>query len=209
MNSENFILLDHPLIKKDMTIMRCAASDAEVFRGALLRISRILAIEITRNVKLKETEIDTPLERTAGHIIDCQVVLAPVLRAGLGMVNGFLDVIPDSKVGHIGLKRDEETLRPVYYYYKTPPDLEKAKIIVLDPMLATGGSASEALNYLKESKAKDIILACLVAAPEGLNRVMLEHPDVKIYCAALDRQLNTKGYILPGLGDAGDRIFGT
>jgi uracil phosphoribosyltransferase len=209
MISENLIQVDHPLIKKDMTILRCAATDAEIFRGALLRISRILAIEITKDLKLKETEVDTPLEKTLGHILASQVVLAPVLRAGLGMVNGFLEVIPDSKVGHIGLKRDEETLRPVYYYYKTPSDISGSIIIVLDPMLATGGSAAEALNYLKESGARDIVLACLVAAPEGVKRVNSEHPDVKIFTAALDRQLNTRGYILPGLGDAGDRIFGT
>jgi uracil phosphoribosyltransferase len=209
MISENFIIIDHPLIKKDVAILRCAETDPEMFRGALLRISRILAFEITRDIELKETEVVTPLETTKGHVLASQIVLAPVLRAGLGMVNGFQEVVPDSKVGHIGLKRDEETLRPVYYYYKTPPDLENAKIIVLDPMLATGGSASEALNYLKESGAKDIVLACLVAAPEGVKRVTSEHPDVRIFTAALDRQLNTKGYILPGLGDAGDRIFGT
>jgi uracil phosphoribosyltransferase len=209
MISENLIIIDHPLIKKDVAILRCAETDPEMFRGALLRISRILAFEITRDIELKETEVVTPLETTKGHVLASQIVLAPVLRAGLGMVNGFQEVVPDSKVGHIGLKRDEETLRPVYYYYKTPPDLENAKIIVLDPMLATGGSASEALNYLKESGAKDIVLACLVAAPEGVKRVTSEHPDVRIFTAALDRQLNTKGYILPGLGDAGDRIFGT
>jgi uracil phosphoribosyltransferase len=209
MLSQNLIIVDHPLIKKDMTILRCSSTDPEIFRGALLRISRILAVEITKGLKLQEIEVDTPLEKTTGHKLDLQIVLAPVLRAGLGMVNAFLEVIPDSKVGHIGLKRDEETLKPVYYYYKTPPTLSAAKIIVLDPMLATGGSASEALNYLKESGAKDIVLACLVAAPEGIKRFFTEHKDVKIYTAALDRQLNTRGYILPGLGDAGDRIFGT
>jgi uracil phosphoribosyltransferase len=209
MLSENLLIIDHPLIKKDMTILRCVTTDSEIFRGALLRISRILAIEITRNLNLKIIEVETPLEKTVGHELASRVVLAPVLRAGLGMISGFLEVIPDSKVGHIGLKRDEETLKPVYYYYKTPPELADAKIIVLDPMLATGGSASEALNYLKESGAKDIVLACLVAAPEGVKRVTAEHPDVNIFTAALDRQLNTKGYILPGLGDAGDRIFGT
>jgi uracil phosphoribosyltransferase len=209
MISQNFKVIDHPLIKRDMTVLRCLTTNAEDFRGSLLRISRILAVEISRIFRVKEVEVDTPLEKTAGHLLATGVVLAPVLRAGLGMVNGFLDVIPDSKVGHIGLKRDEETLKPVYYYYKTPADLENSMIIVLDPMLATGGSASEALNYLKESGGKEIILACLVAAPEGVKRVTDEHPDVHIYSAALDRQLNSRGYILPGLGDAGDRIFGT
>jgi uracil phosphoribosyltransferase len=209
MNSENLILVNHPLIKRDITILRCTATEAESFRGALLRISRILAIEISKTFDLNEALIDTPLEVTTGYTLASKIVLAPVLRAGLGMVNSFLEVIPDSKVGHIGLKRDEETLRPIYYYYKTPAGLEDARIIVLDPMLATGGSAAEALNYLKESGAKNLVLACLLCAPEGVSRVALEHPDVKIYTAALDRQLNNKGYILPGLGDAGDRIFGT
>jgi len=206
---DNFILVEHPLIKRDMTILRNSATDAELFRSALRRISKILAIEICRTLKLNETEVITPLERTTGYTLAEQVVITPVLRAGLGMVNGFLEVIPDSKVGHIGLKRDEDTLRPIYYYYKTPAELEDAKIIVLDPMLATGGSAAEALNYLKDSGGKDIVLACIVAAPEGIEKIRTAHPDVKIYSAALDRELNSKGYILPGLGDAGDRIFGT
>jgi uracil phosphoribosyltransferase len=206
---DNFILVEHPLIKRDMTILRNSETDAELFRSALKRISKILAIEICRTLKLNETEVVTPLEKTTGYTLAAQVVITPVLRAGLGMVNGFLEVIPDSKVGHIGLKRDEDTLRPIYYYYKTPAELEDAKIIVLDPMLATGGSAAEALNYLKDSGGKDIVLACIVAAPEGIEKIRTVHPDVKIYSAALDRELNSKGYILPGLGDAGDRIFGT
>ena len=133
----------------------------------------------------------------------------PVLRAGLGMVNGFLQIIPEAKVGHIGLQRDEETLKPIEYYYKVPKNLELAEVVMLDPMLATGGSASEALKYLKNRGAKKLVFACLVAAPEGIQKIVAEHPDVKIFAGALDRELNSKGYILPGLGDAGDRTFGT
>jgi len=197
------------LIKRDITILRSAETQPEEFRTALNRISRILCIEITRNIKLNSIDINTPLEKTKGYKLADRIVLAPVLRAGLGMVNGFLDVIPEAKVGHIGLKRDENTLMPIYYYYKTPPHLKESYVIVLDPMLATGGSAAEAINYLKQSSAENIVLACIVAAPEGVNTVYSKHPEIKIFCAALDRQLNKKGYILPGLGDAGDRIFGT
>lgn len=209
MIENNFILLDHPLIKRDMSILRSVQTTPEEFRMVLNRISRILAVEISKDFNLQEIDIDTPLEKTRGYKLSDQIVLAPVLRAGLGMMNGFLEVIPEAKVGHIGLKRDEETLNPIYYYYKAPVDLDKGVTIVLDPMLATGGSASEAVNYLKENSAKNIALACLVAAPEGIRKFSAYHPDVKIFCAALDRQLNNKGYILPGLGDAGDRIFGT
>jgi uracil phosphoribosyltransferase len=138
-----------------------------------------------------------------------EVILIPVLRAGLGMVNGFLQIIPEAKLGHIGLQRDEETLKPIEYYYKVPRNLELAEVVMLDPVLATGGSASEALKYLKNRGAKKIVFACVVASPEGIEKIALDHPDVKIFAAALDRELNNKGYILPGLGDAGDRTFGT
>jgi uracil phosphoribosyltransferase len=141
--------------------------------------------------------------------MDQDIVLVPVLRAGLGMVSGFLELIPESKVGHIGLQRDEETLTPVEYYYKTPKDINKSKVILIDPMLATGGSASEAIKYLKKRGATDIVFACLVAAPKGVEKIFNDHPGIKIFGAALDRELNDKGYILPGLGDAGDRTFGT
>jgi uracil phosphoribosyltransferase len=149
------------------------------------------------------------LEKTQGAKLTHDIILVPVLRAGLGMVNGFLQIIPEAKVGHIGLQRDEETLKPIEYYYKVPKHLETAEVVMLDPMLATGGSASEALKYLKKRGASKLVFACLVAAPEGIDRIKSEHPDVKIYAAALDRELNSKGYILPGLGDAGDRTFGT
>jgi uracil phosphoribosyltransferase len=197
------------LIKRDVTILRNKHTDSETFRAALQRVSNILAAEISKEFSLKDFEVDTPLEKTKGHKLAADVILVPVLRAGLGMVNGFLQIIPEAKVGHIGLQRDEETLTPVEYYYKVPKNLETAEVVMLDPMLATGGSASEALKYLKKRGARKLFFACLVAAPEGIKKLEKEHPEIKIFAAALDRELNTKGYILPGLGDAGDRTFGT
>jgi len=205
----NFVLIDHPLIKRDVTILRKVETNCKQFRDAVTRISNILAVEISKGFELSKTEIETPLEKTSGHLLSQEVVLVPVLRAGLGMVNGFLQIIPEAKVGHIGLERDEETLKPNEYYYKTPKDIHNAEVILLDPMLATGGSASEAIRYLKKRGVGEIAFACLVAAPEGVKKLSEDHADVKIYGAALDRTLNDKGYILPGLGDAGDRTFGT
>lgn len=205
----NYFFLEHPLIKRDITILRDKNTSTEFFRSAVKRISNILAVEIAKSFQLKSFEVETPLERTKGYKVDQEIVLIPILRAGLGMVSGFIEVIPEAKVGHIGLKRDENTLIPIEYYYKTPSDISNAFVILLDPMLATGGSASEAVNYLKRKGAKKIAFSCLVAAPEGLKKLSELHPDVKIFGAALDRQLNDKGYILPGLGDAGDRTFGT
>jgi len=206
---KNFHLIDHPLIKRDVTVLRQVETPPEIFREAVKRISHILAMEISKDLNTVEFEIETPLEKTTGYKILDEVVLVPVLRAGLGMVNGFLEIITDAKVGHIGLQRDETTLKPVEYYYKTPKNINTAKVILVDPMLATGGSGTEALNYLKRRGAKNLIFACLVAAPEGIKKIEENHPDIKIYGAALDRELNKKGYILPGLGDAGDRTFGT
>lgn len=208
MNS-NFSLIDHPLIKRDMTILRDKNTGTEFFRSAVKRISNILAVEIARSFHLQEINVETPLEITQGYMVDQEIVLIPILRAGLGMVSGFLEVIPEAKVGHIGLQRDENTLIPVEYYYKTPKDISDSFVILLDPMLATGGSASEAVNYLKKKGARQIVFSCLVASPEGLKKLFEVHSEIKIYGASLDRQLNDKGYILPGLGDAGDRTFGT
>jgi uracil phosphoribosyltransferase len=205
----NFNLIDHPLIKRDITILRDTLTQPETFRAAVKRISNILAVEISKDVQLNTFEVETPLEKTTGYKLQKEIVLVPVLRAGLGMVSGFLEIIPDAKVGHIGLQRDETTLKPIEYYYKTPKNIDSAMVILIDPMLATGGSAAEALNYLKKRGAKNLIFACLVAAPEGIKKLLSEHSDIKIYGAALDRELNDKGYILPGLGDAGDRTFGT
>lgn len=206
---KNFFLIEHPIIKRDVTILRDKDTDSEIFRAALQRVSNILAVELSKEFKLTEIEVETPLEKARGAKLANDVILVPVLRAGLGMVNGFLQIIPEAKVGHIGLQRNEETLKPVEYYYKVPKNLESAEVVLLDPMLATGGSASEALKYLKKRGAKKLVFACLVAAPAGVEKINSEHPDVKIFTAALDRELNSKGYILPGLGDAGDRTFGT
>ena len=208
-NFPNLKLVDHPLIKKDITLLRDKKTQPEYFRAAVRRISNILAVEIGMTLSLKKVNVDTPLERTKGYKLDQQIILNPVLRAGLSMVSGFLDVIPDCKVGHIGLQRNEETLEPVEYYFKIPKVDANSKIILLDPMLATGGSASQALKYLKKRGGKKIVFACLVAAPEGVKKIQKEHNKVEIYSAALDRELNNRGYILPGLGDAGDRTFGT
>lgn len=205
----NLKLIEHPLVKRDLSIIRDKNTTTENFREAVKRISNILAAEISINFQTTEIEIETPLEKTTGHRLLQEIVLVPVLRAGLGMVSGFLELIPDAKVGHIGLQRNEETLEPIEYYYKTPENIDQSVVILLDPMLATGGSASEAIKYLKQRSASQIIFACLVSAPEGVSRINNDHPDVKIFTAALDRKLNNKGYILPGLGDAGDRTFGT
>ena len=206
---KNFNDVKHPVLKRDLTILREISTLPERFRSAVKTISNIIAVEISKDFEIIEKEIETPLEKTKGYFLDVDVVLVPVLRAGLGMVSGFLSVLPNAKVGHIGLQRDEDTLEPIEYYYKTPKNLNKSKIILLDPMLATGGSSSAAISFLKKRGAKDIIFACLVASPEGIKLLQKEHPEVKIFGAALDRELNNKGYILPGLGDAGDRTFGT
>ncbi len=205
----NYILVEHSLIKRDMSVLRDRKTKPEMFRSALKRISRILAVEASKDLKLSNINVKTPLENTIGYKLAQEVVLVPVLRAGLGMLDGFLEVMPDAKVGHIGLQRDEKTLRPTEYYFKTPKNLNKTRVILIDPMLATGGSSSQALSFLKKKNARDLVFVCIVAAPEGVKKLLEEHPNVKIYSAAMDRQLNDKGYILPGLGDAGDRTFGT
>ena len=207
--NNNFHLIDHPLVKRDITVLRDMKTEPEIFRAAVKRISNILAVEISKDLSLTQFEVQTPLEKTAGFKLSHEIVLVPVLRAGLGMVSGFLEIIPEAKVGHIGLQRDETTLKPMEYYYKTPKNIDSAKVLLIDPMLATGGSGAEAINYLKKRGVNNLIFACLVAAPEGIYKLKTLHPDVQIYGAALDRELNDKGYILPGLGDAGDRTFGT
>ncbi|MCO6472686.1 MAG: uracil phosphoribosyltransferase [Melioribacteraceae bacterium] len=205
----NFTLVENPLIIRDMTYLRDKETKEYQFRLALRRVAYSLAIAISSEFEMEEREVITPLEVTSGYKLKQQIVLVPVLRAGLSLVNSFIEMIPDAKVGHIGLQRDEETLEPIDYYYKTPKNLEISKVIVLDPMLATGGSASAAFTFLKNRGANDLILASLIAAPEGVKKLNKDHPDVKIYTAALDRELNEQGFILPGLGDAGDRTFGT
>jgi uracil phosphoribosyltransferase len=205
----NLILIDHPLIRRDLTILRDRNTPNPVFRTALRRISSHIAIEVTRHLKLKPVRVETPLEQTKGYQLGVDVVIIPVLRAGLGLVDGFLDVLPEARVGHVGLYRNEQTLQPVDYYSKFPRNLRRSQVFLLDPMLATGGSGNAALRFLKEKGAKNIHFVTLLAAPEGIKRVTEAHPDVPLYTTVIDRKLNNHGYILPGLGDAGDRIFGT
>jgi uracil phosphoribosyltransferase len=206
---KNFFLVDNPLVKRDVTILRDKNTDSPAFRAALNRVSYAIAIEIAKTFQITEIEIDTPLEKTTGYKLKKDIILVPVLRAGLSMVDAFLKMIPDAKVGHIGLQRDEKTLQPIDYYYKTPNNLSESTTIVLDPMLATGGSAVASFNSLKKKGAKECVLACLIAAPEGIEKMNQDHPEIPVFSASLDRQLNSVGYILPGLGDAGDRTFGT
>jgi uracil phosphoribosyltransferase len=205
----NLTIVQHPLIKRDLTEIRDESTKQEQFRNAVSRISVILAAEIMKNAPLLEITVKTPLEKTTGHVLRDGIILVPVLRAGLGMTSGFISLIPDARVGHVGIQRNESTLQPDVYYSKSPKTLNSSITIMLDPMLATGGSASAALSYLKERGAVKLFFACLVASPTGVQRLQDEHPDVPIYAAVLDRELNEKGYILPGLGDAGDRTFGT
>lgn len=206
---KNTFIIDNPLVKRDVTILRNKETGSAEFREALKRISFSLAIEISKKFNLKRIEVETPLEKTEGYLLEKPIVLVPVLRAGLSLIGSFLEMIPEAKVGHIGLQRDEVTLKPIDYYYKAPSKLNESITIVLDPMLATGGSAVASFNSLKEKGANDCVLACLIAAPEGIQKMNECHPDIPIFTAALDRKLNEVGYILPGLGDAGDRTFGT
>ncbi len=202
-------VLEHPLIQSKLTLMRDARTGNETFRRLLEELTAFMVYEITRKYPLRDHAIDTPLEPMVGRVLEASIVLVPILRAGTGMLGGVLNLIPMAKVGHIGLFRDPATLEPVEYYCKLPPELPDAHIILVDPMLATGGSAIAATDIIKREGGKDIQFLCLVAAPEGVKAYGNAHPDVPIYAAALDRELNEKGYILPGLGDAGDRIFGT
>ena len=206
---DNLHIVSNPLISRDITYLRNKETKEYQFRSALRRIAYALVIEISNEFELREFEVETPLEITKGYNLKKQVVLVPVLRAGLSLVNSFIEMIPNAKVGHIGLQRDEETLKPIDYYYKAPKNLNTSKVIVLDPMLATGGSASAAFRFLKDKGANDCVMASLIASPEGVKRLTDDHPNVPIYTAMLDRELNENGYILPGLGDAGDRTFGT
>ncbi|MDY3982921.1 MAG: uracil phosphoribosyltransferase [Veillonellaceae bacterium] len=206
----NVNVMTHPLIQHKVSLIRSIGTSSKDFRQLLDEITLLMGYEITRDLPLEDVEVQTPLVKMVGkQIAGKKLGIIPILRAGLGMVSGLLELMPSARVGHIGLYRDPETLKPVEYYCKLPSDLSERRIIVTDPMLATGGSASAALSLLKDRGAKDIQLMCLVAAPQGVETVNKEHPDVRVYVAALDEKLNEHGYILPGLGDAGDRIFGT
>jgi uracil phosphoribosyltransferase len=206
---KNLTVIEHPLIKRDLTILRDRRTDNHLFRSTLRRISSIMAFVVTHDLRLRRVPVRTPLERTSGHILAEPLVLVPILRAGLGLVDGFMDFLPSARVGHLGLYRNEETLQPVEYYAKFPRTLGKSLVLLLDPMLATGGSGAAAIDYLKGKGARRIRFVSLLAAPEGARTIAKRHPDVPMFTAVLDRTLNSRGYILPGLGDAGDRIFGT
>ncbi|MBQ9940706.1 MAG: uracil phosphoribosyltransferase [Clostridia bacterium] len=203
------IVMDHPLIMHKVAIMRSKDTSVKDFRELVNEIALLMGYEATKDLQLTETEVETPLMKTKGFVVEKQVALVPILRAGLGMVDALMSLIPAAKVGHIGLYRDHETLQPVEYYCKLPTDIEKRQVLVLDPMLATGGSSVAAIEFIKRRGARKIKLVCIIAAPEGVRAVQEAHPDVDIYVAALDEKLNEHGYILPGLGDAGDRLFGT
>lgn len=203
-------ILDHPLIQHKLTYIRDVNTGTKQFRELVNEVSMLMGFEITRNMPLTETEINTPVTACKAQVLTGKKIgLVPILRAGLGMVDGMLELLPAAKVGHIGLYRDPKTLDPVEYYVKLPSDVEERTLILLDPMLATGGSANDAIDSLKKRGCQSIKLMCLVAAPEGVERVRKNHPDVDIYLCALDEKLNDSGYIVPGLGDAGDRLFGT
>ncbi len=202
-------VIRHPLIQAKLTKLRDKRTDRLLFRQILEELTAFLVYEITRDFPLREVEVETPLERTKGGELAKPVVLVAIMRAGIVMTDGVLRLIPNARVGHIGIWRDPESLKPNLYYRKLPKNLPQALTIVVDPMLATGGSAALAVRLVKEAGARDIRFLCLVAAPEGIEAFRKEHPDVPIYTAAVDRELNDHGYILPGLGDAGDRLFGT
>ena len=203
-------LFDHPLIQHKISILRDKNTSTKEFRELVQELSMLMAYEVTRDLPLTEVTIETPVATTKAKVLaGKKIALVPILRAGLGMVDGMLSIIPNAKVGHIGLYRDPNTLKPVEYYCKLPEDITEREVVVLDPMLATGGSSAAAITFLKDRGIKNIKFVCLISAPEGIERLQKEHPDVSIFCAAKDERLNDHAYIIPGLGDAGDRLFGT
>jgi len=203
------VVFDHPLIAHKLATIRDKNTGHRIFRAALAQIAGLMVYEVTRSLPTEPVEIITPMTTTECTVLSGTITIVPVLRAGLGMVDGILEVMPEARVGHLGLARDEETLEPHAYLNKLPADLDAGPVILVDPMLATGGSASAAISMLRQAGASDIRMICLVAAPEGIDRLRKDHPEVTIYAAALDKELNDKGYIMPGLGDAGDRMYGT
>ena len=206
----NEIVLNHPLITHKLGILRDIHTGTKEFRELIVEISTLLCYEATKDAKLEKTIIETPLEKMeTGKLNEDNYAIVPILRAGMGMLDGIINVIPNAKVGHIGLYRDEETFQPIEYYFKMPENVSQREVLIIDPVLATGGSASATISRLKEEGVKKIKLLCVVAAPEGINLIEKDHPDVQIYCATVDRTLNENAYILPGLGDAGDRVYGT
>ena len=204
------VVLNHPLVGNKLAILRNKKTGTKEFREIISELSMFLCYEALKDAKTKEIEIETPIcKMKANRMNEDDYAFIPILRAGTGMLDGLIRVLPNAKIGHIGLFRDEETLKPVRYYYKVPKDIDKKQVVVLDPMLATGGSSIDAITMLKEEGASKIKFLCIIAAPEGIEALRKAHPDVEIYTAALDEKLNENGYIVPGLGDAGDRIFGT
>lgn len=210
MTLKNYTLIDHPLIQHKLSLIRDKNTNTKEFRELVSEIAMLMGYEVTRDMPLKEIEIETPLGIAKTKVISGKkLAIVPILRAGLGMVDAMLKLMPSAKVGHIGLYRDPSTLNPVEYYCKLPFDVKERDVVVLDPMLATGGSASAAINYIKESGVRSVKLMCLIASEVGIKRINSDHPDVSIFCASIDEKLNDHGYIIPGLGDAGDRMFGT
>ena len=204
------IKLNHPLIEHKLAILRDKRTGTKEFRELISEITLFLCYEAIKDAKLREVEIETPITKTKAKMLDeNDYVFVPILRAGTGMIDGIVKMIPNAKIGHIGLYRNEETLKPVRYYYKMPKGIENKQVIIIDPMLATGGSGIDAITLLKEDGVKNLKFLSIIAAPEGLKKMQEVHPDVQIYCATIDEHLNDVGYIVPGLGDAGDRIFGT
>ena len=207
---KTLVVVDHPLVLHKLSLMRDKTTPSAVFRQLLREISLLLAYEVTRNLPMTTQKIETPLtEMDAPILKGKKLVIVSILRAGNGLLEGMLDLLPSARIGHLGLYRDPVTLQPVEYYFKVPSDIDERPVIVVDPMLATGNSTAYAIKKLKEAGAKDVRLVCLLSAPEGIRRVAKDHPDVPIYTAAVDSHLNDHGYIVPGLGDAGDRMFGT
>lgn len=202
--------LNHPLIEHKLSILRDKRTGTKEFRELVSEIAMFLCYEAMKNADLEEKEIETPIQKTKVQMLDeDKYAFIPILRAGTGMLEGITTIIPNAKIGHIGMFRNEETLKPVKYFFKVPKDIANREVLILDPMLATGGSGCDAIQMLKETGVKKIKFLCIIAAPEGIKKMNKEHPDVEIYCAKVDQKLNDNGYILPGLGDAGDRIFGT
>lgn len=206
---DNVVVFDHPLIQHKLTHLRDKTTGHRPFRALLYQIAGLMVFEVTRELPVKQVEVETPVERTTGARLAAKVTVVPVLRSGLGMAEGILEMMPEARVGHLGMVRDEQTLKPTVYLRRLPKDIHDGPVILVDPMLATGGSAAAAVHILRQAGAKDLRMICLVAAPEGIRMMALEHPDLKIYTAAVDDRLNEHGFICPGLGDAGDRMYGT
>lgn len=209
-NNENIFIMNHPLIQHKITLLRDKRTGSKEFRELIGEVAMLMCYEATRDLTLREVEVETPIATAKSYVIHGRkLAFIPILRAGIGMVDGVMRLVPAAKVGHIGLYRDPSTLEPIEYYSKLPCDIEEREVIVLDPMLATGGTAKDAITIIKKSNPVSVKFMCIIAAPEGIKTLHDAHPDVKMYCAARDRCLNGNGYIVPGLGDAGDRIFGT